>query len=78
MPISNRVVSLRQPPTAAKLEEASSYPNLAFTLTPAAENWQETTHVHGLRINSSNPVIAYIATHYGLLQRNASVSMVKI
>ena len=70
--INNRVASLVQPPTAVNQKKSVADPSLALTLTPAAKNWQETTHVHGLAINSSNPEIAYIATHHGLLQRSES------
>ena len=68
--INNRVASLVQPPTAVNQKKPVADPSLALTLTPAAKNWQETTHVHGLAVNSNNPAIAYIATHHGLLQRS--------
>ena len=47
---NNRVASLVQPPTAVNQKKPVADPSLAVTLTPAAKNWQETTHVHGLAV----------------------------
>ncbi|WP_146134066.1 hypothetical protein [Chlorogloea sp. CCALA 695] len=54
VPANNRVASLVQPLTAVNPEKSVTDPSLALTLTLAAKNWRETTHIHGLAINSSN------------------------
>ncbi|MDZ4878020.1 MAG: Ycf48-like protein [Chroococcidiopsis cubana SAG 39.79] len=55
---------------AANQEKETASSNEAVTLTPAPKTWRETTHVHGLAVNSVNPAVAYVATHHGLLQRS--------
>jgi len=66
---SNQIANQVQA-TAAKQRTTATNASSAVTLTPAPKNWQETTHVHGLAVNSDNPAIVYVATHHGLLQRS--------
>ena len=66
---SNQIANQVQA-TAAKQRTTATNASSAVTLTPAPKTWRETTHVHGLAVNSVNPAIAYVATHHGLLQRS--------
>ncbi|URD53399.1 F510_1955 family glycosylhydrolase [Chroococcidiopsis sp. CCNUC1] len=68
-PADSPIVDRVQLP-AANQEQGATSSNAAVTLTPAPENWRETTHIHGLAVNPVNPAVAYIATHHGLLQRS--------
>lgn len=45
--------------------------NSTVSLEPA-DNWRDGNHVHGLAVNPANPQIIFVATHNGLLQRDAS------
>jgi hypothetical protein len=59
-------------PVAESVEPApaENAPHPDVALTPAAADWQQSTHIHAIGVNPQNPEVVYLATHHGIVIRS--------